>query len=286
MSVVWMQLINGLFASSVLLICALGMVVIFGNMNVVNLAHGEFLMVGAYVYWLMTKVLGLPFVLGIIGGFVVAAAIGIICEKLIMKRFYRRFEETLLATYALSIIMAQTARLLFSSMKKTVDIPFKGGTSIAGNIFPMYNFVIIAITAVVVILICIVFYKTNFGKKIRAIKQNRQMAECLGVDTGFIDSLSFGLGCGLAGLAGAVIAPIKVISPTMGASYLMDSFSTVVVGGVDSFLGTTFSSLLISESTSILSGFISEIIAQILVLIGIILILRFRPNGLFAKEKR
>ncbi|MDR3278702.1 MAG: urea ABC transporter permease subunit UrtB [Oscillospiraceae bacterium] len=286
MGVFWMQLINGLFASSVLLICALGMVIIFGNMNVVNLAHGEFIMTGAYVTWFMTDSLRLPFAAALIGAFLVAAVIGVVCEKLIMKRFYRRFEETLLATYALSVIMAQIARGLFSSMKKMVEIPVKGSLTVGGMVFPAYNFVIVAVAAAMVLLVCLLFYRTNFGKKIRAIKQNRQMAACIGIDTGVTDTLSFGLGCGLAGLAGAVIAPIKVISPVMGSAYLMDSFSTVVVGGVDSFLGTSFSSALISESGSLMSGYMNGIYAQILVLVGIILVLRFRPHGLFAKERR
>lgn len=286
MSILLPQLINGIFASAVVLICALGMVVIFGNMNVVNLAHGEFIMVGSYITWAVTKSLHLPFVVAIITSFLVTGLIGILVEKMVMKKFYARFEETLLATYAISIILSQTIKILFSSMKKMVDIPVKGSVTLATITFPAYNFVIVGIAAITVILVSLLFYKTKFGKQIRAIKQNRQMTECLGVDTRKIDTFSFGLGCGLAGLAGGVIAPIKVVSPNMGAAYLMDSFSTVVVGGIDSLLGTTFSSILLSESTSILSGYMSEIIAQIIVLVGIILIIRFRPQGLFAKERR
>lgn len=286
MSILLPQLINGIFASAVVLICALGMVVIFGNMNIVNLAHGEFIMVGSYTTWFLTKTLQLPFGIAVLGSFLVAGIIGMAVEKAVMKKFYSRFEETLLATYAISIIHSQIIKICFSSMKKMVDIPVKGSITLGRVSFPAYNFVVVGIAAVVVFLVCLLFYRTSFGKKIRAVKQNRQMTECLGVDTGKIDTFSFSLGCALAGLAGGVIAPIKVVSPTMGASYLMDSFSTVVVGGVDSFLGTMFSSVLISETTSVLSGYISEIIAQILVLIGIILILRFKPQGLFAKERR
>jgi urea transport system permease protein len=285
MVVLSIQLFNGLFAASVLLLSAIGMVIIFGNMNVVNLAHGEFIMVGAYTVWGLCDI-GVPFGISVIGAFVVAGVLGAVCEKLIIKRFYSRFEETLLATYAISVILTQTARLLFSSMKKLVALPMRGGLSVGQLTFPAYNFVIIAVAVFVVAFVCVLFYKISFGKKVRAIRQNRQMAQCLGIDTSVIDTMSFGFGCGLAGLAGAVIAPVKIVFPAMGSLYLMDSFSTVVVGGVDSFLGTALSSGLISESTAVLGGFMSEIYAQIIVLVGIILILRFRPNGLFAKEKR
>jgi len=285
MTVLSIQLVNGLFAASVLLLAAIGMVIIFGNMNVVNLAHGEFIMVGAYTVWGLCEI-GLPFGVSAIGAFIVAALIGSVCEKVVIKRFYMRFEETLLATYAISVILTQISRLLFSSMKKLVELPVHGGLSFGELTFPAYNFVIIAVAVFVVVFVCVLFYKTSFGKKVRAIRQNRQMAQCLGIDTAVTDTMSFGFGCGLAGLAGAIIAPVKIVYPSMGSAYLMDSFSTVVVGGVDSFVGTALSSGLISESTSVLSGYMSEIFAQIIVLIGIILILRFRPNGLFAKEKR
>lgn len=280
------QLVNGIFAASVLLLCALGMVVIFGNMNVVNLAHGEFIMAGAYTAYFFTETFALPFILAAVLAFVVAGGLGMLVEKVVIKRFYSRFEETLLATYAISVILSQAARLIFSSTKKSVDIPAGGSVNLGRLTFPAYQFIIVGVTVLIVAAICLLFYRTTFGKKVRAIKQNRQMAECLGVDTSMFDTLSFGLGCALAGLSGAIIAPIKVVSPTMGSAYLMDSFSTVVVGGVDSFLGTSFSAGLISESTSVLSGFMNEIYAQIIVLIGIILILRFRPQGLLAKERR
>jgi urea transport system permease protein len=276
---------NGLFAASVLLLVSIGMVVIFGNMNVVNLAHGEFIMAGAYTAWGLCE-LGLPFSLSVIGAFALTAILGALCERLVIKRFYARLEETLLATYAISVIMTQIARLLFSSMKKLVPLPVSGGLSIGSLVFPAYNFVVIAVAVFVVLFVCVLFYKTGLGKKIRAIRQNRQMAQCLGINTAVTDTISFGLGCGLAGLAGAIIAPLKIVYPAMGSAYLMDSFSTVVVGGVDSFVGTAMASGLISESTSVLGGFMSEIYAQIIVLIGIILVLRFRPNGLFSKEKR
>jgi urea transport system permease protein len=276
---------NGLFAASVLLLVSIGMVIIFGNMNVVNLAHGEFIMIGAYAVWGLCE-LGLPFPFAAIGAFALAAMVGALCERLVIKRFYARLEETLLATYAISVILTQIARLLFSSMKKLVSLPVSGGFSIGTLVFPAYNFVVIAVAVFVVLFVCALFYKTDLGKKIRAIRQNRQMAQCLGINTAVTDTISFGLGCGLAGLAGAIIAPLKIVYPAMGSAYLMDSFSTVVVGGVDSFVGTAMASGLISESTSVLGGFINEIHAQIIVLIGIVLVLRFRPNGLFSKEKR
>jgi urea transport system permease protein len=277
---------NGLFAASTLLLCSLGMVIIFGNMNVVNLAHGEFIMVGAYTAWFISAVARLPFVAAVAGAALVAGLFGAVVERVVIKRFYQRFEETLLATYAISIIMTQIFRLGFSSMKKIVELPVRGGFEIGSMTFPKYNLVIVAAAATAVGFVCLLFYKTPFGRRVRAIRQNRNMAMCLGINASATDTLSFGLGCALAGLAGAVTAPVKIVFPAMGASYLMDSFSTVVVGGVDSFIGTAASSALISESTSVLGGFMSEVYAQIIVLVGIILILRFRPSGLFAKERR
>lgn len=165
------------------------------------------------------------------------------------------------------------AKLLNGFIKNTITIPY-------------YNIFIILFAAAILLITWLIFYKTPFGTKMRAVTSNRPMTECLGINAHAVDSLTFAFGVGLAGLAGAVLAPIRGVSPFMGASYITDSFINVCVGGLQSMIGTTLSSLLIGESTSILGGFWNEVDAKILVFLIVVVLIRFRPDGLFRKEKR
>lgn len=280
------QVANGMNLAALLLIAALGLVIIFGLMNVINMAHGELIMIGAYTTYYTSTVLHFPFFLAMVIAFLVSAVIGILIEIVIIKKLYSKPTETLLATFALSIVFVQVVQLIFSPEIKYVAMPISGITKIGPVDIPNYNIFVIFVAIAVLVITGLLFQKTKFGKTMRAVTQNRQMVECLGIATSTVDTWTFAYGAGLAGLAGAIMAPINSVSPTMGSAYLTDSFMTVVVGGVQSIIGTALGSGIVGESRTILAGYSNEILAKILVFLLIIVIIRFKPEGLFAKEKR
>ncbi len=279
-------IVNGMMSFSTLLMVSLGMAIICGKMKLFNLAHGELVTVGAYVSYLMLNELKQSFFISILVSFLVTFVLGVIIEKIIIKPLYSRPEETLLATFGLSLILQEGMKFLFTSIGKSVSMPVKGSVTILGAIIPTYNVWVFGITIVMFVLTIMIFYLTSLGKKIRAIGQNRDMTECLGVNTSFCDTFTFAYGCALTGVAGSLLAPLKSITPTMGTSYLLDSFMTVCVGGADSFLGTVVASLGIEESTSLIGGYTNSVLAKLLVFIVIIVLIRIRPEGIFVKEKR
>lgn len=279
-------IVNGMMSFSTLLMVSLGMAIICGKMKLFNLAHGELVTVGAYVSYLMLNELHQSFLISILMSFIVTFVLGVIIEKIIIKPLYSRPEETLLATFGLSLILQEGMKFLFTSIGKSVSMPMKGSVTILGAIIPTYNVWVFGITIVMFVLTIMIFYLTSLGKKIRAIGQNRDMTECLGVNTSFCDTFTFAYGCALTGVAGSLLAPLKSITPTMGTSYLLDSFMTVCVGGADSFLGTVVASLGIEESTSLIGGYTNSVLAKLLVFIVIIVLIRIRPEGIFVKEKR
>ncbi len=279
-------IVNGMMSFSTLLMVSLGMAIICGKMKLFNLAHGELVTVGAYVSYLMLNELHQSFLISILVSFIVTFVLGVIIEKIIIKPLYSRPEETLLATFGLSLILQEGMKFLFTSIGKSVSMPVKGSVTILGAIIPTYNVWVFGITVLMFVLTILIFYLTSLGKKIRAIGQNRDMTECLGVNTSFCDTFTFAYGCALTGVAGSLLAPLKSITPTMGTSYLLDSFMTVCVGGADSFLGTVVASLGIGESTSLIGGYTNSVLAKLLVFIVIIVLIRIRPEGIFVKEKR
>ncbi|MCI1958942.1 MAG: urea ABC transporter permease subunit UrtB [Clostridia bacterium] len=279
------QIINGLNQSAVLLIATLGLLIIFGLMNVINMAHGEMIMVGAFVTYIATSILNMPFLIALVLSFVVTALFGALTEVTIIKKLYSKPTETILATYALSIILKEIARIIWP-LSQNVNMPFPGTISLGGVIVPRYN-IFVVIMAILLLTFTIIFFRfTKFGKKIGAITQNRQMTECLGIKTSTIDTLTFAYGAGLAGIAGCILAPTTGVSYNMGSTYLTDSFMTVVVGGVQSLIGTAFSSTLIGEGRTVLAGVSNDTWAKIMIFLAVIILIRFKPEGLFAKERR
>lgn len=279
-------IVNGLMSFSTLLMVSLGMAIICGKMKLFNLAHGELVTLGAYFAYIVLSVWKLPFLLGVAVAFTVTFAVGVLIEKVIIKPLYSRPEETLLATFGLSLIMQEAMKFIFTSVGKSVSMPVNGALVMGTVIIPKYNLWVIGVVAAMFALTIFVFFGTSLGKKIRAIGQNRNMTECLGVNTSFCDTFTFAYGCALTGVAGALLAPFKSITPTMGTEYLLNSFMTVCVGGADSFGGTVLASLGIGESKAVIGGFSSTVIAQLAVFILIIVLIRFKPEGLFVKEKR
>lgn len=279
-------IVNGVMSFSTLLMVSLGMAIICGKMKLFNLAHGELVTVGAYMAYLMINVYKQSFAMGIAAAFIVTFGLGAIIEKIIIKPLYSRPEETLLATFGLSLILQEGMKFLFTSIGKSVSMPIKGVVTLGTVIVPIYNLWILGIVALMFFLTIGIFYLTPLGKKIRSIGQNRNMTECLGVNTSFCDTFTFAYGCALTGVAGALLAPLKSITPTMGTSYLLDSFMTVCVGGADSFLGTIVSAFGIREANALIGGISGTVIAQLLVFVVIIVLIRIRPEGIFVKERR
>ena len=280
------QGINGLSVSAMLFITALGLVIIFGLMDVVNMAHGEFIMIGAYVTYFVTTVFQLPFFMAMLLAFLTTALFGALIETTIIKHLYGKVAETMLATFALSIILQQTVRMAFGPEDKFVGLPLEGHFLLKGIVVPYYNLFLIVVALGILAATLALFFKTSFGMQLRAVTRNRSMSQCLGINTARIDTLTFACGAGLAGLAGALIAPVKSVMPLMGAYYLVDGLLTVVLGGVTSIVGTAASSTVISESVTLMAGYMSEITAKVLVFLIIIALIRFKPEGLFTTEKR
>lgn len=278
-------LLNGFNSSALILIAALGMVIICGLMNVINLAHGELIMIGAYTTFYVTQGLGQSFALAMAAAALVTAAAGALIELLVVKRLVGRPAETMLATFGVSVVLQQTTNLLFGAQSQYVAIPIEGKLAFGKAVVPYYNIFTVLFVAAAVLGTVLLLKKTRFGKRVRAISQNRGMAECLGIDASRVDTLTFAFGSGLAGLAGALVAPVKSVSPFMGAPYLVTSFMTSVVGGVASFFGTTVGSLMVGESTALLGGVSNDVLANIVVFLLIIFAIRFKPEGLFTKKE-
>ncbi len=279
------QLINGLNQSSILLIATMGLVIIFGYMNVTNMAHGSMIMLGGVSAFILMEVLHLPFGLALIGCFIITGIIGMITEKLLIKRLYSKPTETILATYALSIILTELVRIKYP-LSQNVHMPLPGAFHIGRVTIPYYNIFILVFSLAVLSLTLLFFRKTTFGKKLGSVTQNRTMTECLGIKTSTIDTLTFGYGAGLAGVSGCVLAPTTGVSYDMGSTYLTDTFMTNVVGGIQSFAGTAISSGIIGEGRTITAGFLNETWAKIIIFMIVIVLIRFRPEGLFTKERR
>lgn len=284
------QIFNGLNSSAILLLTSLGIVVILGNMGIVNLAHGECIMLGAYVCFFCTTVLHLPFLLSIPIAFVALGFLGMFINQFMIKKLMAKnggkIAETMLATYGLSLIFKQGIKLIFGANLQYVENPFKGTVRLGGVMIPVYNIVVIVVAVLVLVATYVLFFKTAFGRQMRATTGNRVMTECLGINTGKIDNFTFGYGFGLAGIAGVMIAPILGVTPFLGEKYMTNAFMNVIVGGLNSLLGTGLSSGLIGESITILSGFSNEISAKLLIFIIVIILIRFKPQGLFTKERR
>ena len=283
----------GLSASSVLLLAAIGLAITFGVMGVINMAHGEMAMLGAYATYVVQTLLppslqewSLAFAIPL--AFVVAGAVGVAIERLVIRSLYARPLETLLATWGVSLVLQQAVRSLFGANNRQVSNPhfMSGAVEIGGLSITTNRLWIIVLSAVVFIGLQLVLRATPFGLKMRAVTQNRRMAAAMGVSTARIDMLAFGLGSGVAGVAGVALSQIDNVSPNLGQGYIVDSFMVVVFGGVGNLWGTAFGALLIGLANKLLEPLIGAVQGQIALLIFIILFIQRRPRGLFALRGR
>jgi urea transport system permease protein len=295
---IWaMQAFNGLSTFCVLLLMALGLAIVFGQMGVINMAHGEFLTVGAYTTYLLSQVSErwLPaltnwyFFLAIAVAFVLAGAFGLLVEHLMIRRLYRRPLDTLLATWGLSLIMQQAFRSTFGAREVSAKLPvwLLGSLKPTKAIdIPINGLVLMGLTAVLTTLVLLALFYTRFGVDVRATMQNRAMANAAGINTARVDRLTFGLGCGLAGVAGAAFTTIGSTGPTSGSLYIVDTFLVVVFGGAQSLFGTIASAFSIAQTQATTEFFLTGSMAKVLTLSAVILILMARPQGLFALKVR
>lgn len=281
------QLLNGISNSSVLFLTSIGLVIVFGMMDVVNMAHGEFIMIGAYISCVCVNTFHLPFSIAVILAAIVTGGIGMAVEHLFIKKLYGKVAETLLVTFALTYIIQQIIRMIFGPENQSMEVPLKGQVYIGSAAVPYYNIILIFMAVLVLVCTLLLFFKTSFGMQLRAITQNRDMTQCLGINVSKINLVTFGYASGLAGLAGGLVAPVASVFPGMGTTYIVDSFLVVILGGLNSIVGSFASSFVIRESMTLMSGYMSQITSKLLIFIIIIVIVRFRPNGLFSsKEKR
>lgn len=275
-------LLNGLTLTMIISLIALGLAVIFGLRGVINLAHGEFFMLGGYVVvaadqYLPTYWAGLvlaPIVLGVIGWVV---------ERLIIRHLYRKPLDTLLATWGLSIVFREGVRMTIGSGYKYTHAPFTGNIHLLGVDYPFYRLFIIAAAAVVFTVTLVFFLRTQYGVQIRAAISSRENAESLGINTTRIDQVVFVIGSALAGFAGAIMSPVIALNPNIGVDFFAKSFLVVIVGGVGSIYGALAGSGLIGGGESLLSAVIRPIVAQALILFLAMVVIRVRPQGLFRK---
>ncbi|GIW13165.1 MAG: hypothetical protein KatS3mg062_0604 [Tepidiforma sp.] len=290
---IWLQqLFNGLSLGSILLLVAIGLAFSFGLMNVINMAHGEMIMIGAYCAYLTENLVGsggadIAFLLALPLAFAVAGAVGMALEVTLIRRLYGRPLDTLLATWGVSLVLQQLARSIFGAPNVQVTTPswLQGGIAVTGAFtMPYIRLFIIGMVLVAILLVWLYLTRTAAGRRTRATMQNREIAAALGVRTPRVDMLTFGLGSGLAGLAGCALALIGPIGPSLGTYYIVDSFLVVILGGIGQVVGTAIAALAIGGANALLEFQLSASVAKVLVFALVIAFLQWRPAGIIARR--
>ena len=261
-----------------LILSSAGLAIVFGMMGVINMAHGEFIMCGAYVTVGMSR-LGLPLVLAQLCGALAAGLIGVVVEVVIVRRFYQRPADTLLATWGLSLVVTQGTVLLLGSSLAGIGTPV-GSFTVGEYSFSTYRMELFGASLAVLAFVYVVFMRTQFGVLARATMQHAPMARALGVRINWVYALSFGLGTGLAGLCGGLYAPTMSLIPTMGSTFVVESFVTVVIGGANLLLGTAPAGVLLAVIRTGLNAWHGQIVGQIGMLLAVILVIRVLPDGI------
>ena len=297
MSIMVMQGFAGLILFSVFVLMALGLAIIFGQMGVINMAHGEFMILGAYMTYL-TSHLCETYLPGLYGGyffvamvvaFIVSGTLGLLVEWPMIRHLYARPLDTLLATWGLSLIMQQAFRSIFGAREVGVELPpwMMGSLHVTDTIEVQINgLFVMGLTLLITGIVALLLYRSRWGLQVRAVVSNRTMSGAVGIDTRRVDRLTFGLGCGIAGIAGSAFTMIGSTGPTAGQLYIVDTFLVVVFGGAQSLLGTIASALTISQSQSTLEFFLTGSMAKVLTLLIVIGLLMLRPQGLFVLKVR
>lgn len=292
-----MQGFNGLSVFSVLLLMALGLAIIFGQMGVINMAHGEFMTVGAYTTYMFSTFTAnhFPafapyyFIFAIFGAFILAFVLGYLAEWAFIRHLYRRPLDTLLATWGLSLVMQQAFRSIFGAKEVSAELPnwLMGSVKPTATIdIPINGLFVMGLTIVLTAGLALMLYRSRWGLQVRATTQNRIMSGAVGINTKRVDRITFALGCGIAGIAGAAFTTIGSTGPTSGQLYIVDTFLTVVFGGASSLFGTVASAFTIAQTQATSEFFMTGSMAKVLTLSLIVFILMLRPQGLFASKVR
>ncbi len=298
MDLFFMQLFNALSVSSILLLASLGLAITFGLMGVINMAHGEFIMIGAYATYVVQNIwkqifpeamFDWYFPAAILVSFLFTALLGVLLERVIICRLYGRALDSLLVTWGISLVLQQLVRSVFGPANVSVSCPSFLDKNI--HIFGMFSMsckrlFIFGLAVVCCALIGFLMYRTRQGRNIRAAMQNRPMAASLGVNTAACDMITFAVGSGFAGVAGCAITLLGSIGPTVGQSYIVDSFMTVVVGGVGRIVGCITGSAVIGVGGPVFEFFTSASLGKVLIFIVVVIILQFRPKGIFSISSR
>ena len=287
------MLFFGLSLGSVLVLASIGLAITFGVMGVINMAHGELMMIGAYAAYVMQLLLpnaiGTSIVLAVPVAFVAAGLVGVLIERFVVRFLYGRPLETLLATFGISLILQQLARDIFTANNRPVASPswMAGSLQVNDALSITYNRLVIVLFALAVFLVLqLVLKRTRLGLEVRAVAQNRAMAKAMGVRTDWVDALTFGLGSGIAGVAGVALSQLTNVGPNLGQSYIVDSFMVVVFGGVGNLWGTLIGGMTLGVVNKVLEPYAGAVLGKIIVLVCLILFIQRRPRGIFPQKGR
>lgn len=278
------SLVLGISIGSIFLIAAIGLAVVYGAAGVINMAHGELIMLGAYTTYMMQS-FGVPFLLCIPIAAIVVALIGLIIEFSLIRHLYDRPLDTLLATWGVSLVLMQGVRLTFGSMPQYIDVPefLKINVELGFVNISAFRIFLIAFAIILLLITWYIFYKTRMGIQIRAVTQNKEMAASFGIYSSRVYAVTFAIGAGLAGVAGALFGAYNIVLPTMGMSYVVEAFMMVVSGG-GGIMGTLLASVLAGEIQSIFAWMINDTFARGILYGLIVVLLRFRPQGLISSS--
>jgi len=278
--------ITGLDAANfmlALLLVSLGLVIVFGLMNVINMAHGEFFLLGAYTV-VVVQGAGGSFWVAFFAAPLVLAAVGLLVEEIVIRHVYHRFIDTILATWGVSLAIKQLVIVVFGPASQQVVGPFPDPVQILGTVYPSYRLFIMAVSVVVAAGTFLLFYRTRLGLAARGVIANRLMASSLGIDTRRMDRATFAFGAALAGFAGAVMAPLMSVDPQMGVGFLIPAFLSILVGGAGTLLGPLLGTALIAGSNTIVASLWTQVVAQIVVFSLAIVVIRAFPQGLTGRR--
>jgi urea transport system permease protein len=285
------QLFAGLSLGSVLLLAALGLSLTFGQMGVINMAHGEFMMAGAYTTFVVQGVVGdagVSLLLALPLGFVVGGLLGLLLEATLIHRMYRRPLDTLLVTWGVALVLQQVARDVFGAPNVDVSAPtwLSGAVEVGGLALPRTRLFILAVAVVCVVALAVALRATPLGRRIRAVVQNRDLAETSGISSRATDRATFFIGSGLAGIAGVTLTLLGSVGPTLGTSYIVDAFLVVVAGGIGQIKGTVIAAAALGLMQAFFEFSTTASVAKVLVFVAIVAFLQLRPQGLVSVRTR
>ncbi len=267
-----------------LLLVTLGLVIIFGLMNVINMAHGEFFLLGAYCVVAVQR-LEAPYWLALVMAPLLLAAVGVILEQLVIRHVYHRFIDTILATWGISMVLKQLIVIVFGPTSQSIVNPLPEPLHVLGVFYPSFRLFIMGVALVLTAATFFVFYRTRLGLAIRGVIANRAMAASLGMNTRKLDRWTFAFGAGLAGFAGAVMAPIMSVDPQMGAGFLIPAFLSIMVGGIVNLFGAVLGVGLIGSTSTVISAVNTQVASQIAVFVLAIVVIRLFPEGLLGRKR-